>query len=89
MLVLTRKVKESITIGNEITVTVLGVKGGQVRLGIEAPRETAVNRTEVFESIVQENIRASNAPQDLETWTGGLTTGRRDSSSSLVVPSRA
>lgn len=65
MLVLTRKVEESITIGSRITVTVLGLKGNQVRLGIKAPRELPVNRTEVYESIVEENINASNAPVDL------------------------
>lgn len=65
MLVLTRKAKESITIGNDVKVTVLEIKGSQVRLGIEAPKSTAVNRTEVYEVILQENINASNAPTDL------------------------
>lgn len=65
MLVLTRKAKESITIGNDVRVTVLEIKGAQVRIGIEAPRNTAVNRTEVYEVILQENINASNAPTDL------------------------
>ena len=66
MLVLTRKVDESVTIGNNITVTVLEIKGHQVRLGIDAPRFTPVNRTEVHNMIIQENIRASKAPRDLE-----------------------
>lgn len=69
MLVLTRKVNESITIGSNISVAVLEIRGTQVRLGIEAPRSTPVNRTEVYESIVQENIRASNAPKDLGSFT--------------------
>ena len=68
MLILTRKVEESITIGNHITVSVLEVKGNQVKLGIEAPRDIPVNRTEVFESIIRENIRASKAPHDLERF---------------------
>lgn len=65
MLVLTRKTKESITIGDHVKVTVLEIRGTQVRLGIEAPRDTPVNRTEIYEIIVQENINASNAPPDL------------------------
>lgn len=66
MLVLTRKADESITIGNDITVSVLEIKGNQVRLGIKAPKHTPVNRTEIYESIIQENIKASQAPHDLE-----------------------
>jgi carbon storage regulator len=66
VLVLTRKVEESITIGNQITVTVLDVRGNQVKLGIKAPKNVPVNRTEVFESIINENIRASETPMDLE-----------------------
>jgi carbon storage regulator len=58
VLILTRKVEESITIGNHVTVSVLEVKGNQVKLGIEAPRDIPVNRTEIFESIIRENIRA-------------------------------
>jgi carbon storage regulator len=69
VLVLTRKVEESITIGNHVTVTVLEVKGNQVKLGIKAPRDVPVNRTEIFESIINENIRASEAPSDLEALT--------------------
>ena len=65
MLVLTRKVKESITIGNNITVSIVEIRGNQVRLGIEAPKSTPVNRTEIYESITRENIKASRAPQDL------------------------
>ena len=66
MLVLTRKTNESITIGHDIRVMVLDIRGGQVRLGIDAPKETPVNRTEVFESIVRENREASRAPDDLD-----------------------
>jgi carbon storage regulator len=64
VLVLTRKVEESITIGSHITVTVLEVKGNQVKLGISAPKDVPVNRTEVFENVLNENIRASAAPAD-------------------------
>ncbi|RJR30509.1 MAG: carbon storage regulator [Desulfobacteraceae bacterium] len=65
MLVLTRKAKESITIGSNVQVVVLEVRGAQVRLGVIAPRDTPVNRTEIYELILEENIRASNAPPDL------------------------
>lgn len=54
MLILTRRLNETVMIGEEITVTVLGVKGGQVRLGINAPKEVAVHREEVYERIKNE-----------------------------------
>ncbi|WP_029889888.1 carbon storage regulator CsrA [Polycyclovorans algicola] len=54
MLILTRKVGETITIGEGVLVTVLAVKGGQVRLGIDAPRDVAVHRGEVRDRIDQE-----------------------------------
>ena len=65
MLVLTRKTDESITIGSNITISILEVRGNQVKLGIKAPKEISVNRSEVYENIMKENIRASKAPQDL------------------------
>ena len=49
MLILTRRIGEAVTIGDNIRVIVLGVKGNQVRLGFEAPREVEVNREEVYE----------------------------------------
>ena len=72
MLVLTRKVKESITIGNNITVTVLEIRGNQVRVGIEAPKYIPINRTEIYESIAQENVKASKLPQDVGRLPGLL-----------------
>lgn len=54
MLILTRRLNETLMIGNEITVTVLGVKGNQVRLGVNAPRSVAVHREEVFDRIQTE-----------------------------------
>jgi carbon storage regulator len=66
VLVLTRKTRESITIGDDVRITVLEIRGTQVRIGIEAPRDTPVNRTEVYEVILQENINASKAPPDLK-----------------------
>ena len=54
MLILTRKSGETITIGENIQIRVLGVKGGQVRIGVDAPREVSVNREEVFERVQAE-----------------------------------
>jgi len=53
MLILTRRVSETLTIGNEITVTVLSVQGNQVRIGINAPKSVAVHREEVAERIAR------------------------------------
>ena len=54
MLILTRRVGETVVIGNDVDVTVLGVKGNQVRLGVKAPREIAVHREEIFQRICRE-----------------------------------
>jgi len=54
MLILTRKVGETIMAGDDVTFTVLGVKGNQVRIGIEAPKETDIHREEIYERIQQE-----------------------------------
>ena len=60
MLVLTRKVGESIHIGEEIRLTVLSVQGQNVKVGIIAPRAVVVHREEIFDKIVQENRRAAS-----------------------------
>ena len=57
MLILTRRVGETVMIGNDITLTVLGVKGNQVRLGIEAPKEVPVHREEVYARVQQEQSK--------------------------------
>ena len=62
MLVLTRKVGESIKINDDVKVTVIEVKGKNIRLGIEAPRATKVYREEVFLKIKQENKTAASTP---------------------------
>jgi carbon storage regulator len=62
MLILTRRVGETVMIGNEVTVTVLGVKGNQVRIGVNAPKDVAVHREEIYERIKRE--------EDLESRPG-------------------
>lgn len=54
MLILTRRIGETLMIGDEVTVTVLGVKGNQVRLGVNAPKETEVHREEIYEKVQRE-----------------------------------
>jgi len=60
MLVLTRKSDEKITIGDDIIVSVLEIKGSQVKLGIDAPKGIAVHRSEIYERIQDENLLAAN-----------------------------
>ncbi|MFC0267413.1 carbon storage regulator CsrA [Kushneria aurantia] len=64
MLILTRRVGETLMVGDEITVTVLGVKGNQVRLGVNAPRNVSVHREEIYQRIQQERV-------ETETDEGG------------------
>ncbi|WP_420554009.1 carbon storage regulator CsrA [Neptuniibacter marinus] len=58
MLILTRRVGEVLMVGDDVTVTVLGVKGNQVRIGVNAPMDTAVHREEVYQRIQQEKLEA-------------------------------
>ncbi len=65
MLILTRRVGETLMIGDDITVTVLGVKGNQVRVGVNAPRNVAVHREEIYE-----RIREDDQPDQIRSQTG-------------------
>jgi carbon storage regulator len=59
MLILTRKLGESITIGDEIKITFLEITGKQLRIGIEAPKNVSVHRAEVYQAIQEQNVQAS------------------------------
>ena len=54
MLILTRRIGETVVIGNDITVTVVGVKGNQIRLGIQAPKDVPVHREEIYARVLEE-----------------------------------
>jgi carbon storage regulator len=69
MLILTRRVGETVMIGNDVTVTVLGVKGNQVRVGVNAPRDVAVHREEIFERIKREEHDGSSTGTTTPTTT--------------------
>ena len=66
MLVLTRKVGEKLRIGDDITLTVVEVNRGGVRLGLEAPRNVSILRFEVYERIQEENVKASKVQEAMD-----------------------
>ena len=78
MLILTRKLGENIRIGDKIKITILDVKGGQVKLGIEAPPHVAVHREEIYERIRDENRRASEiSPRGLKQVANAFRLGKK------------
>ncbi len=64
MLILTRRAGETVMVGSDITITVLGVKGNQVRIGINAPKDVAVHREEIYERIQNEQAAESGESKD-------------------------
>jgi len=65
LLILTRKVGESVAIGDDIQVSVVEIKGNQVKLGIQAPRDVTVHREEIYLKIQEENKRAAQVSKDV------------------------
>jgi len=74
MLVLTRRPGESIVVGQNIIITVIEIKGGQVRIGIDAPRDVQVHREEIYEQVRQENIAAVASSKEAREALGDKTT---------------
>lgn len=67
MLILSRKINEKIKIGENITLAILEIRGDQVKIGVEAPRDVKVFRQEIYESIQRENLAAAKPPADLSS----------------------
>jgi carbon storage regulator len=63
MLILTRRVGETLMVGDEVTVTVLGVKGNQVRIGVNAPKDVSVHREEIYQRIQKEKTDAQQSEE--------------------------
>lgn len=80
MLVLARKINESIMIGDEIELVVIDIKGDQVKLGIKAPKKITVHRKEIYDEIQRENIAAVNPefrPEMLRELSDFLGKGKK------------
>ena len=68
MLILTRRVGETLMIGDEVSVTVLGIQGNQVRIGVDAPKEIPVHREEIYDRIHKQNGEDDQPAVELETF---------------------
>jgi carbon storage regulator len=80
MLVLTRKAEEGIIIGDDVKITIIEIKGGSIRIGIDAPRHMKVHRQEVYDKIKQENQEATQWDMaDLSALSSMISTGRKKS----------
>jgi carbon storage regulator len=79
MLVLTRKLGEGITIGDNITIKIIEMKGGSVRIGIDAPQDKKIYRQEIYDKISKENLEAANWNMaDLDSLSDNLLEKKRN-----------
>jgi carbon storage regulator len=76
VLILTRKIGESLMIGNDVSITVLRVKGNQVRLGVEAPKDVSVQRQEIFDRIAGGNGKDAATDSELESTQDAMAADR-------------